>query len=265
MMKNRREKGKYKTPLGESVEKAASQSSPLPAVQCKDTLLLDYDHSKTYSKRQLGSNWNKYDELPDEEENQQVLAADFQQILLAPQSVGSHFTFRSEKHWEGGDRPEGGVDNFASNSQVSKYFKLNLAVLRDGVGKMPFYLRQGYAQGIFNELELDEMNKKVTYFEDKVKQPVKQVDEWNQGLFDKLIDGPSTATVIQGKTNVQSSVEDVRDDESVTSEESALDTSLGQIKIQQSPKVISNVAKVTPSTMKTDTNMQQWLDDILNE
>ncbi|XP_046750094.1 uncharacterized protein LOC124413510 isoform X2 [Diprion similis] len=74
------------------------------------------------TRRQVVSNWEKYEEIPDAE----IPAKDFQTLLNVPISEGGHFVFKSEKNWA---------------IEVSKYsdlFSLNVKKLARDINCIPF-------------------------------------------------------------------------------------------------------------------------------
>lgn len=57
------------------------------------------EHNEKFSKRELLSNWDKYDDdvSPHSTYNDAQQAPDFEELLSKPASVGGHFQFNSEK------------------------------------------------------------------------------------------------------------------------------------------------------------------------
>lgn len=85
-------------------------------------------------------------------ENEQVAAADYEQLLLAPKSVGSHFVFSNEKNW-----------NLPTDDDPSlfggQHFRFNLADFERQMATIPFYVRQGYDPNLFSDDELANMRR----------------------------------------------------------------------------------------------------------
>ncbi|XP_055302452.1 uncharacterized protein LOC129568497 [Sitodiplosis mosellana] len=264
--------------------KAPKQSYDLPAVQCKDTLLLDYDYSKQYSKRNLVSNWDKYADLPDDDDdNGQLSAADFEQLLSASKSIGDHFTFAAERSWlqnDGGNASDEG-------SVAADLFKLNISNLKNGIGRLPFYMRQGLPKEMFTDDEITSMNYRANYFENENSHKLSAGNEINQNLLNiltkenvkdtsstnekrktdysskKIVNAPSKK--VEVKTPTQKDIPQ-------SSREAELIDQLTEIKLTPTVTTIpskSNPINTPSSSTKVKSNktedIQDWLDDILNE
>lgn len=93
--------------------------------------------SSKYSKREISSNWSRYEKSENEDEF--TSAADFSSLLQAPVSGGGHFQFKSEKHWD-----------VKIKSQYSEYFSLNLKTINDGILSIPFYERHCINSALLN-------------------------------------------------------------------------------------------------------------------
>lgn len=107
--------------------------------------------SKQFSKRELSSNWTKYeDNTPS---NDVPNAPNFEELLMAPASIGGHFLFNSEKSWEAND------DWYNRD----EYFQLNLVELSKSLATIPFYERQNYGKDIFSSLEIEDMDRQAKY------------------------------------------------------------------------------------------------------
>lgn len=261
-----------------------NQSHDLPAVQCKDTLLLNHDYNKQYSKRTVVSNWDRYAELPDNDEdddNGQLTAPDFELLLTTPKSI-DHFTLASERSW---------LENDASasdeSSMASTLFKLNVANLKTGIGHLPFHLRQGLPHDMFTNDEIRDMNYRVNFFENE-NQNSREANPINQNLLNVLISNTDENVNNKSKTKIETSVSLVQDDKSAkikSASESGddLEELIQATRIQDQPTSI----KLTPTTFAASSkaptqiktisqsstkkpsnrteNIQDWLDDILNE
>lgn len=221
----------------------------MPAVQSKETLLLDYDYTQQFSKRKIASNWDRYNESSDEEDNAQMSAADFEQILSAPKSIGEHFTFSSERNWIQQD--DSSLND--ANGAVD-LFKLNIGQLKNGIGKLPFYIRQDFSKDLFTESELADMDFRVNYFDDKI---VSKSETMNDSINFNILNALTT-----GKKPVSN------DD---PLEELLQRTTIAN-KSSEAPvvKATTSQAKSGPAVKQTNkqektANIQDWLDDILNE
>lgn len=225
------------------------KSHDLPPVQCKDTLLLDYDHNQQYTKRTLINNWNRYDEPIDEDNNNaQMLAATFEQILSASKSIGDHFTFASERNW---------LQNENSQIDATDLFKLNVTNLKNGLGRLPFYIRQAIPKNVFNETELTDMDYRVNFFENNIKTKPSSINQNIINIIHNVSDAKKSCDM--HKTTIK---ETIKSD----SIEKLFETTSMQSKpfnAHQSA-MVSNATQIRTKTEKTE-DIQDWLDNILNE
>lgn len=264
------------------VPREVKPSIDLPAVQCKDTLLLDYDYDKQYSKRSLASNWDKYNELPDDDDdddNGQLSAADFEQLLSASKSIGDHFTFAAEKSWLQSSEAENAVDE---SSMTTDLFKLNIANLKNGISHLPFYLRQDLPTQIFTMDEISDMDYRANFFDiENGKKPAAK-NQANQNLLNLLTSDSNNSQLVGEKSVapvVDNAVSRKPKNKSPTTRDD-LDQFLKntQINREQTPDTKSTPTpsknnpikpSVSDSTKVNNANnsedIQDWLDDILNE
>lgn len=275
--------------------KVTEISQDLPAVQCKDTLILDYDHKAQYSRRKIESNADRYKELPDvdddddSDENGQLSAADFQQLLSQPVSTGDHFTFAAEKSWT----QSADADASDDGSMVSNLFKLNTSNLNDGLARVPFYLRHDLPTGLFTEEELTDIHYRSNFFENDKIQQNQPLPTTEQSLLDCL--KPNVGQQVAGKKVITSKEVKLDSPKNVSvksSAESELVERMQQTKIQELSKNASATAQssepaftsaartsttnkpaqtkpASNSSSKTNVtktdDIQDWLDDFLNE
>lgn len=228
------------------------KSHDLPAVQCKDTLLLDYDHNQQYSKRILVNNWNRYDEPADEENNAQMSAASFEQILSASKCVGNHFTFASERNW---------LHNEDAKMDATDLFKLNVTNLKNGLGRLPFYVRQGIPKSVFNEFELTDMDYRVNFFEnDTIPKP----SSINQNIVNILTNTNSINTVPDAKKSIcmHDTIKQTIDSDSLVK---LLQTTSIQSKPLAQASALAQKSNQKGTKKDKTEDIQDWLDDILNE
>lgn len=244
--------------------KAPKQSYDLPAVQCKDTLLLDYDYNRQFSKRHVVNNWDKYTELSDDDdENGQLSAADFEQLLSASKAVGEHFTFAAERSWLQNQSDE--------SSMAADLFRLNISNLNNGIGRLPFYIRQGLSQDMFTEDEIKNMNLKAGYTDEnqtrrkenvKVGSSAKDEKKTNDSL-NKFTGAQTKITdeKLPAQDNLVQTLRDAELIDQLTKFELTPTTAASNTcnPIKPTPNAPS---KVKPN--KTE-DIQDWLDDILNE
>lgn len=189
------------------------------------------------------NNWNRYDEPTDEEDNAQMSAASFEQILSASKSVGDHFTFASERNW---------LHNEDSQMDTTDLFKLNVTNLRNGLGRLPFYIRQAIPKNVFNEFELTDMDYRVNFFEKDTKPKPSSI---NQNITNILTDTKnSTSTVKKKKSScMHDTIKETIETDSIKS------------------KPLAHASVAAPKSNQKGTkkekpeDIQDWLDDILNE
>ncbi|XP_049769205.1 serine/arginine repetitive matrix protein 2-like isoform X1 [Schistocerca cancellata] len=95
-------------------------------------------------KRQIFSNWSKYEEpLPNQDESR---AVDFETLLHAPQSGG--FRFKSEQQWDTG-----------SYGRFGEIFTPDAELLAGGLTSLPFYKRLNVDKTLFSEDEIQRMDR----------------------------------------------------------------------------------------------------------
>nr|CAD7413221.1 unnamed protein product [Timema cristinae] len=105
--------------------------------------------SKRFSKRQVYSNWSRYEELSEAHEawkEEKNPSADFESLLNAPVSAGGHFKFKSERSWD-----------VNPASLYSEYFALDLDTISQGLACIPFYQKLDLPKNLFSDEELEKM------------------------------------------------------------------------------------------------------------
>lgn len=109
-----------------------------------------------YAKRNITSNWTKY-ELPssDEEDEsvQSMTGADFHYVLASAQGADSHFRLKSEREWEMQ------TGNIGELSQ--EFFSLDLSELERSVSCLPLHQQICIDQEEFDKDMLDRLVKKA--------------------------------------------------------------------------------------------------------
>ena len=65
------------------------------------------DTDGKYRKRNITSNWSRYEIASDEEEEEEeeMTGPDFQYVISTAQGAEAHFKFRSEQEWEAAAGP----------------------------------------------------------------------------------------------------------------------------------------------------------------
>lgn len=276
----------YKSKKGPSTEQSkvtadeAIQKRPVVASSNDVLLIGDEEESKRqFSKREVTNNWDKYKEDLRTEDNEQLSAADFENLLIAPASVGSHFVFSTEKTW--GEQ--------TTEIQSTQYFQLNLAELAVNIESIPFYERQGYSANLFNENELHDMMAKAKLSEKLVLSQKKDrmVAVQPKSIKHDVVSNAVPENVVPPKTTpiLQQQVKEVKNHtlkETVNSKsDDELDELLGmgmktvtldlkdvsdqENRIKVMPAVVvAPVHHASVANSKT-TDLQQWLDDIFDD
>lgn len=208
----------------------------LPPTQSKEVLLLEHDYGKGFSKRKVDSNWDRYTELSDDENNLQLEAADFENILLAPRSIGEHFKFSSERNWEQA------VD-IEADAQINDLFNMNLTNMKNGVGQLPFYLRNDLPLEWFSNDEITDMN-----FSTNLNRNI---------CAEKRMDRSAENVRVSAKIL---STENFSPNNTKIGYRESINTSAQKVEKKSSSRKV--VGAEQPNESK---NIQDWLDDILNE
>lgn len=222
-----------------------------------------------FSKRKVESNWSKYEDLPDEEDNEQLLAANFEEMLLGSKTIGSHFTFSSEKNW---DNLEADGSLQQSHGINDRLFKLNLNLLKSGLGGLPFDVRLGYSEDMFNANELGDIAQRVGCYDRPVK---KEVNNDHMDLITRFekIDAKAANATGSHKSN-EKAISAAKEDRKNVAEQGAPATQVTNTNFSISssnplpaavtnepPKPIKPAITVAPQAIE---HIQGWLDDILN-
>lgn len=236
-------------------------------MQSKEVILTEYDHSQSFSKRKLESNWSKYDEIPDEENNEQLLAANFDEMLLGPKVAGGHFTFAAEKHWDTMDAAD---SSLTTNSINDKLFKLDLNRLKSGIGSLPFDIRLGYPEDIFNAAEIGDMTHRVACYDRFIKtsgkghQNVDLISEFAK-IDARSSSGMSKAAVkpiVKKELDTGKSIGAVENPPKTVA---PCSSSSAKTQVENKPALVGNKGPSTiAATPQSIDNIQGWLDDILN-
>lgn len=246
------------------MRKATSAAKDLPPIQSKEVLLLDHDYGRAFTKRKVESNWDKYEDLSDDDgdSNPQMMAANFDKILSAPKAIGEHFTFASERAWEQA------VDADAeSSADTTDLFKLNLSNLKNGVGRLPFYLRNDLPLDLFNDDEITDMNFRANYYDNENQKPQTKrtgdVKSLMESLGAKVYAQSNDVRLPECSVGTSSQKTNVKLSKSITD----LAESTASLTIQKpAPQHSTTTAPMgKPKGSNESENIQDWLDDILNE
>lgn len=238
----------------------------MPAVQCKDTLLLDYDYNKQYSKRTVVNNWDKYAEAPDDDDdNGQLTAADYEQLLTASKSIGDHFTFASERSWLHSDVA---FQASEESSLIGELFKLNISNLDKGLSQVPFCVRQGLPEQMFTDQELSGMPR-TTFQKPQLSAGDQRILNLLQSNANdnKLEKAPKIETNVEKRLPIEAELAESLRSANISeltshAKSTPLPSSSGQTNPIKPPP--GNAPKVASKSNQT-ADIQDWLDDILNE
>lgn len=238
--------------------KETNAAGVLPPIQSKEVLLLDHDYGRAFAKRKVESNWDRYAELSDDEDNPQEMAADFEKILLAPKSIGEHFVFSSERAWE---NSVNSVAETNADFQPNDLFKLNLGNLKNGVGRLPFYLRNNLNLDLFSDDEITNMNFGANYSGNNNKKQKAQTIGVSglKSMAEKRNDRES----VQRSDVQMDSIDTPTMQSSVKLPESTIKLAESTLQLPSQSQAAKTIGK--PETSTKTTNIQDWLDDILNE
>ncbi|KAG4072072.1 hypothetical protein HA402_015571 [Bradysia odoriphaga] len=206
-----------------------------------------HQENEQFSKRELLSNWNKYDDTVPQADAPN--ASNFEELLSKPASVGGHFLFNSEKGWESSD------DWYNRDD----YFQLNLIELSKSLATIPYYERLSYSQSIFSSEEIDEMNRQAKY----------QLFKWQSKCSNS-----GSSRDVKCEANVKlHNIGHVPQNDDDDLDELLKITGSGQRKMQSS-ECSSNINQPTGgsvtiqsvqgrSTAESTEDIQKWLDDVL--
>lgn len=238
----------------------------LPNVQSKDTILTDFDYNQTFAKRKLESNWSKYDELPPEDDdNEQMMAANFEEMLLGPKTIGSHFTFSSEKHWDSMDAQDVQLQPAQIHGEL---FRLNLSSLKSGIDALPFDVRLGYAEHMFDSTEIVDISSRAGCF-DRFVRVAGNAGKREVDLI-SVFAGIDAKSIVSAATRAcqssQSAGEIIKLQSTKNNRTSNLPAVLPSASNTEKigSKSKSNVAQPAAEMTHSIENIQGWLDDILN-
>lgn len=242
--------------------------------------MLDYDHNAQYSKRKVLSNVERYKELSDDDndENGQMSAADFQQLLSASTSIGDHFTFAAERSWAQNDEFSASDEG----SMAIELFKLNISNLKNGLGRLPFHLRQGLDVTLFTDEELV-LNDRASFFEsdnpnvnhrtNEREQPkqhslniLKSKDkEQSDRSTEKSAKQTSQKKAIEKTATVDDELAELLKISQIQSSQTSSKSKPASISATTATSEIKPYSNQSNTKSNKTEDIQDWLDDILNE
>jgi len=132
------------------------------------------DVDPKYAKRNITSNWTKYelpssDEEEEDEASQSMTGADFEYVMSSAQGADSHFRLKSEKEWESHS------DNLGELSE--EFFSLDLTELERSVMCIPLHKQVCLAEDQFDKDMLDKLVKKAEAVREGSLEASAQVEE----------------------------------------------------------------------------------------
>ncbi|CAG9583017.1 unnamed protein product [Danaus chrysippus] len=125
-----------------------------------EILKITEEENSKYKKKEIQSNWAKYEmpiesyEAMDEQEN---LGADYETLIQAPLSVGTHFQFKHEKSW----------DVTSSPSPYETYFDIDMGDLVIALSTIPFYERTNIDKSVFTASDFQSMDHRAMKYKQK--------------------------------------------------------------------------------------------------
>uniref|UniRef100_A0A1Q3FCP3 Uncharacterized protein n=1 Tax=Culex tarsalis TaxID=7177 RepID=A0A1Q3FCP3_CULTA len=153
----RRQDKHHKKPPPSAVaakDKSSKKSAPAAAAPSSASLIV-YDDP--YSRRPIEPNWSRDRELSDsddDENDDQLRAADLEKLLQLPASASGHFFLSTEKHW---------AEDQTTAIVSGRHFRIDSKQLNLCLGTIPFHERNGYPAKLFSKRELDSMTLKASY------------------------------------------------------------------------------------------------------
>lgn len=187
-----------------------------------------------------------------------MTAADFEQLLFASKSIGDHFTFAAEKSWLHSDATD-------ESSMASDLFKLNISNLKNGISRLPFYLRQDLSKDMLTSDEIE-------FMDIEIKMKLSALNQVNQNLQNLITSDSSNSKIEVNKKSIAAKVDAIpKKNSAKPPSEDELMLSLQNTKINEQTNATptssrKNLVSVSSEVKSTKTeDIQDWLDDILNE
>ncbi|XP_050406748.1 cell death regulator Aven isoform X2 [Patella vulgata] len=113
---------------------------------------------KTFLRRKIVSNWDRYEIPIVEDSNEETRGTDFTQLLSLTSGAGSQFRLKDEKEWES-----------ELSATPNQYLTLDLEDLSDSLNCIPLYKRLGVDKSLFTESQLQSMEKEAEVNKQKYK------------------------------------------------------------------------------------------------
>lgn len=163
---NPRKGNRDSKPLPPKAQEEVIDHTAIPDPHMFDNLKRETDDiaaltSKKHSKRQVFSNWSKYEIPPAEEQDDQKIGEDYETLLRGAQ-LGSHYQLRSERSWDPKKLP---TQNAA--------FTIDLGVLACSLSCLPLYERLDLPRELFSSEDLEHMERQARFNREQNLQPSK--------------------------------------------------------------------------------------------
>ncbi|OWR52426.1 hypothetical protein KGM_202705 [Danaus plexippus plexippus] len=168
--------------------------------ETEEILKITEEENSKYKKKEIQSNWAKY-EMPIESyeamDEQEHLGADYETLIQAPLSVGTHFQFKHEKSW----------DVTSSPSPYETYFDIDMGDLVIALSTIPFYERNNIDKSVFSESDFQSMDHRATKYKQKYykdnKYNTPDLDAQNS-IINKLCDKKEENTTLSENIEISS-------------------------------------------------------------
>lgn len=241
-------------------------------------------YSKKYNKRKIVNNWNRYEELPDAE-NEELRGVDFEVALTCSSGDVSQFRFEAEKEWE----------DESLQIDTSGFTSIDCSALAAALECIPLHKRLGISEDVFmpsmvEELCTDAIRKKKSYVPPKsITQNV--LSHQSEPIFQSGLENSNNLGIIESLTSclnikdqsvVQNKevgyLEKVTQKEEIDSElDFLLSLSSSNEKTSVTEKTVHNTQGDSASTSQqnssvrsfvpssTDINIDDWLDSVIED
>lgn len=251
--KKGRDSGTYSKPS----ENYETKRNPLKTFTETEVLSISEPPEQKFAKRELSSNWKKYEDVQVSEDAQSN-AYDFGALLQKPISVGGHFFFKSEQNWNTSN-----IDNITP--EFSEYFNLNISMLNGGISSIPFYERHGYSEEMFNDSDIQSMKVTAAMAKGKYDESLKHVKKRKMSVIKNKM------AVSIKKEEIPSNLEPDFDEKeldellNLLSVEKKLDNIKAESTPTNSSETIVPLLKKVIEVKETKEDMLNWLDNILDD
>lgn len=203
----------------------------------------------------------------DENARAQLRAGDFQQLAQFPNMGGGHFTFGSEREWNSVAEGQTKLHTKAA----SGYFTLNLSRLNAGLQTIPFYKRMDYPSSMFTRQQIIAQEEAAERAEAVYQQRILQ-DANGGGAKSRAASAKSTKEAAPAATPaaapaVAVATPDEPDelDELLAMTDKQMNINSGPVGPITMPMPMPMVQPATPSSAASKSEVEQWLDSVLDE